>query len=74
MYIDNIKKNLRNNNPIKSLADLSNISQSIAAIVTVGGILFAGFQYYTQQKKHNNAEKQQQQKTLTTRAEGRKNS
>ena len=50
MYIKKIKKLLEgNNNPIKYLADLSNIFQSIAAIFTVAGIVFAYFEYQTQQ-------------------------
>ena len=57
MNIEKLQEFLKKHkNTIKSLADLSNIFQSIAALFTILGILFVGLEYHTQ-KKTNREEK-----------------
>lgn len=56
MSFEKIKNLLeKHKNTIKSVADLSNIIQSLAATVTVVGIVFIGLEYHTQQKTNRQA-------------------
>lgn len=56
MSFEKIKNLLeKHKNTIKSIADLSTIIQSLAATVTVVGIVFIGLEYHTQQKTNREA-------------------
>ncbi len=57
MNIEKIREFLKGNkDTIESLADISTIFQSVAALVTVAGLVFVGLEYHTQ-KQTNREEK-----------------